>query len=283
LNQLARPENIADLPLQTLSLLGGAPIRDPEPVLRQAQRKYPDDFEINFQLAWALSHRPHGELDEAIRFYTVALALRPRNLATHCWLGEALHGRGRLDEAIAVYRRAVAMDPEYLLAVNLLAAALRDNGECGEAAALYGRAYDKQPDSAGACSNLSWFLATCPDPQFRDVDRAVKLAKKAVELMPGRGRYWTTLGVAQYRAGRWQESKQALQKSLQLLGDYDEGYNTVFLAMVHWKLGEPGAAHKRLDQAVTWIEHHKPGNRELRRFRGEAEELLGTTNSHDGN
>jgi hypothetical protein len=38
-----------------------------------------------------------------------------------------------------------------------------------------------------------------------------------------------------------------------------------------------------LDQAVTWIEHHKPGNRELRRFRGEAEELLGTTNSHDGN
>jgi serine/threonine protein kinase/Tfp pilus assembly protein PilF len=281
LNQLARSDNVADLPLQTLSLLGDAPIRDPEPVLRLAQRKYPDDFEINFQLGWVLKHRSKPELDEVIRFYTVALALRPRSLPTHCWLAGALQDRGRLDEAIAVYRRAVELDREYLFAVNLLAAALCENGESGEAAALYGRVYEAQPESASACNNLSCFLATCPDPEFRDVDRAVRLAKKAVELMPDRGRYWNTLGLAQYRAGHWRESQEALEKSLQLLGDYDEGRNTVFLAMVQWKLGDPEVARKRLHQAVTWIERHQPGNCELRRFRTEAEELLRTTNTGD--
>jgi tetratricopeptide (TPR) repeat protein len=280
LEQLARPEKIADMPLQTLSLLGGA-LRDPEAVLRLAQRKYPDDFEINFQLAWALEHRPHPRMDEAVRFYSVALALRPGSLPTHCWLGAALQQHARLDEAIAVLRRAVELDPGYDFAVNLLAAALCEKGDCGEAAALYGRVYEKQPESAGACNQLSWFLSTCPDPGFRDVDRAVRLAEKAVERTPGRGQCWNTLGVAQYRAGRWRESKEALDKSLQLFGGYDEGYNTIFLAMVHWKLGDPEGARKRLHQAVNWTEQHKPGNWELRRFRAEAEELLGATNSAD--
>jgi serine/threonine protein kinase/tetratricopeptide (TPR) repeat protein len=275
LEQVARSDKIAEMPLQTLSLLGGT-VRDPERILRIAQQKYPDDFEINFRLAWALSHHPQMQMDEAVRFYSVALALRPRSLATHCWLGDALEQQARLDEAIAVFRRAVELDPEYQFAVNHLAAALCEKGECGEAGPLYRRIYEKQPESASACGNLSWFLATCPDPRFRDADRAVELAKKAVSLMPDRGIGWNTLGVAQYRAGHWRDSKEALEKSLRMLGSSNEGFNTVFLAMVDWKLGDPEAARKRLGRAVAWIERHKPRNRELRRFRAEAEALLAT-------
>jgi hypothetical protein len=277
LNQLAHSEKIADMPLQTLSLLGGA-LREPEVaelVLRQAQRKYPEDFDINFQLAWTLEKRLRPRLDEAVRFYTVALALRPQNLPVHCWLGGALRRQAGLDEAIAVYRRAVALDPDYVFAVNRLATALSEKGNCAEALTLYHRVYEKQPESAEACNNLSWFLATCSDIKFRDVDRAVQLAQKAVELKPGPGSYWNTLGVAQYRAGRWQESREALEKSLRIFGGHDEGFNTVFLAMVCWKLGEKEAARKRLDQAVSWMKRNRLGDRELRQFRAEAEELLG--------
>ncbi len=58
LNKLAASPRIGELPLQTLSLLAehlGA--KEGEAVLRQAQAKYPDDFWINFQLAWDLGHQ----------------------------------------------------------------------------------------------------------------------------------------------------------------------------------------------------------------------------------
>ena len=54
--------------------------------------------------------------------------------------------------------------------------------------------YDKRPpESAVACGSLAWFLATCPVAAIRDPGRAVELAKRAVELDPPQGRYWTTL------------------------------------------------------------------------------------------
>jgi serine/threonine protein kinase/lipopolysaccharide biosynthesis regulator YciM len=116
LRQLAASPEIANQPLQTLSLLGGAldamgAAEQAVAVLRQAQQKYPDDFEINFQLGWSLDHgqRVPQSLDEVIRFYTVARALRPRNVDIHMYLGHILRRRGMLDEAIAMYRQAISI------------------------------------------------------------------------------------------------------------------------------------------------------------------------------
>ena len=56
-------------------------------------------------------------------------------------------------------------------------------------------------DAPGYARDLAWFLATCPDGQFRDAGRAVALARKAAAAAPRQGAYWETLGVACYRAG----------------------------------------------------------------------------------
>src|SRR5262249_19889677 len=64
------------LPVQTVSLLGvvldGS---QAEPLLRRAQSEHPDDFWLNFQLAWIFDWAPseRQQPDEAIRFYTAAL------------------------------------------------------------------------------------------------------------------------------------------------------------------------------------------------------------------
>jgi serine/threonine protein kinase/Tfp pilus assembly protein PilF len=276
LHELARSEKINDMPLQTLSLLANC-IQDPElneHVLRQAQRRYPDDFHINFQLAWTLDFRPRPQLDEAIRFYTAALALRPRNLPTHCYLGLALQHQGRLDEAVAVFQRAVNLDGEYAFAKHSLALALAEAGKVEETLTQFRKAFEQEPDSALANNNLAWFLATCSEPKLRDADRAVELARRAVELAPGNGSFWNTLGVAHYRAAHWRDSKEALEKSLQLSRGNAEGFNTIFLAMDHWQLGEPELAQQRYQQAVAWMQQHAPRDAELRRFRAEAEQLL---------
>jgi serine/threonine protein kinase/tetratricopeptide (TPR) repeat protein len=115
LNKLVASEKINDLPLQTLSLLAEAlDSKHGRTVLQLAHRKYPDDFWINFQLAYLFDWVPSEQQDfaEAIRFYTAALALRPRNVATHLHLGHALRQHGKLDEAIAVYREALRLRPD---------------------------------------------------------------------------------------------------------------------------------------------------------------------------
>ena len=95
-----------------------------------------------------------------------------------------------------------------------------------------------------------------------------------MELAPQVGVCWTTLGIAHYRIGRWQESADALQKACELRAGGD-GFDWFFLAMARWQLGDKEQARVWYDRAVQWMEKYQPRNDELRRFRQEAENLFG--------
>ena len=62
-------------------------------------------------------------------------------------------------------------------------------------------------------------------------------------------------------------------------GDARNAYEGFFLAMAHRQLGSKEDARKWYDQAVEWMDKNQPKNEELRRFRTEAEELLGLKKS----
>jgi serine/threonine protein kinase/tetratricopeptide (TPR) repeat protein len=132
----------------------------------------------------------------------------------------------------------------------------------------------RNPSFAWASNDLAWRLATDPEPQRRDGRQAVAFARLAVESGPTNGYWVNTLGAAHYRAGSWKEAVTALQKSIELRKGGDS-FDWFFLAMAHWQLGEKETARKWFDQAVQWMDKHKPRNEELRRFRAEAAELLG--------
>jgi len=127
----------------------------------------------------------------------------------------------------------------------------------------------------------AWRLATHPEAKSRDPHRAVELAQQAVELAPKEGLYWNTLGVAHYRAGNYQDSIAALEKSRHLQPGQLAAFDYFFLAMAHWKLGHKDEAQNRRAQALEWMQKNPEALKknpsyddELRRFRAEAEELL---------
>jgi hypothetical protein len=155
---------------------------------------------------------------------------------------------------------------------------------------------------AEALNNLAWYLVACPDPQYRNVARALQLAQSATELAPHVASYWNTLGVAHYYSKEWTEAIAALEQSDQLEpGRF--GQNGFFLAMSHWRLGtaevknaieEQTVNHQAIhrekarlcfDQAVRWVETNKPKNKrefdELNLFRAEAAKLLGLHEQKD--
>ena len=81
--------------------------------------------------------------------------------------------------------------------------------------------------------------------------------------------------MARYRAGDWVAAIEALEKAETLAPDKYLAHNGFFLAMAHWRTGPESEARKWYDRAVQWMEKNQPRDVELRRFRAEAEELLG--------
>ena len=127
-----------------------------------------------------------------------------------------------------------------------------------------------------AQNNLAWTLVRSADPELRDPATATELARKAVESWREK---WIILehpGVlAHYRSGEWKAAIEALTKSMELLHDENESFNTFFLAMAHWKLGDKTQSRSRYDKADSWMVKYQPKNPELVGFRGEAAALLG--------
>ena len=64
----------------------------------------------------ALSECQPPQHEEAIRFLTVAVALRPDSPGVRYNLGIVLADAGRRDEAIVAYRQAIGLKPDYAMA-----------------------------------------------------------------------------------------------------------------------------------------------------------------------
>jgi serine/threonine protein kinase/Flp pilus assembly protein TadD len=277
------------------------------PILHRIQNAYPGDFWANHYLASNLRNSRPPRYEEALRYYTAALALRPHNPGMYVNLGTALAGKGLQDEALACYRKAVELDPKYAFAHNRLGAdlinlgreeeaitclrkaiecepkyvlayynlgiALYRKGRSDEAIACYRKAIELDPSDCGSRNYLAWILVTCEDLKIRNYAEGLKLAQRNIELVPKEGIYWNTLGAAHYRAGNGKETVAALEKSMQLRGGGDS-YDWFFLAMAHWRLGEKDKARQWYDRAVQWMDKKMSKDKELGRFRAEAAELL---------
>jgi tetratricopeptide (TPR) repeat protein len=170
--------------------------------------------------------------------------------------------------------------------MHLLARVLSHQGRLEEARTLYeqtlalGRRVLRPGHSTtvGTLTALSWLLATADDPKFRDVPRALELAKEAVQQDPKDGENWGTLGVAQYRAGQWADAAAALEKAEEMDAAKATAANAFFLAMARWQVGERETARRWYGTAAERMAKTKWPPPDLPRFRAEAARLLGMPN-----
>ncbi len=184
LAELVASEKVRALPPATVNSLAFAVrsaglLNDAVALLRDAQQRHPDDFWINFNLAWSLDQKRPPSRDEAVRFYSVALALRPGSIATLNNLANDLRENGRADEAIPYLRKAIEIDPNYVRAHNSLGSVLRAQGKLAEAIDACRKAIEIDPNFAPAHNNLGLALADQKKPE-----EAIVCYRKAIELDP---------------------------------------------------------------------------------------------------
>jgi serine/threonine-protein kinase len=247
LSALATSADVERIPVRALTRLAilGALFEEDnlEPteavkLLRRVQARYPADFWVNEQLGTALEEVTPPERDEAVRFQTAAVALRPDSPGAHYNLGRALIHNGQADEAIACYKRALALDPKYAVVHTNLGIALKAKGQVDEAIACYQTALALDPNLAFAHMNMGEALR-----KKGKLDEAIIWLKKAIALNPKYVAAYGNLGLALMDGGHFDEAIACWKKVIEL-----DPKN----AQAHCDLGEALRQKGLLDEAVAW-------------------------------
>lgn len=246
--------------------------------LNEAIRLEPKTAHGYFERGWSYCWRS-TQYDKAIADFTEAIRLDPKLTLAYNDRGVAYRNKGDFDKAFADFAEAIRLDPNFDWPLRHRAKTYQLIGELDKAIADYTEIIRLDPENANAYNTPAWLLATGPDARGRDPKRAVELAKKAVELDPSRATFHNTLGVAQYRAGQWEAAIASLKESLELQGDNHKGnsFDFFFLAMAHWQLGNQAEARQWYVKGVESMKESQPDNEEITRFRAEAAELFGVT------
>jgi len=239
-----------------------------------ALRQRPDDGIFLFHLG--SSRLQLGQLEPALAILRELVDRdQPRWLPTwSAYMAGRCHmGRNEVQEAAVSFERAVAGDPNQpLFLAGLLEAALASGSVEAKQRVMaeYRARFSANP---GELNNLAWALATATDEGMRDLDEAVRLARRAVELREDNDAAWNTLGVALYYSGDLEGAVEALRRSVQLQGA-GQVVDWLFLAMSHQKLGNTGEARVWYEQAVNWMRAQSGVDPEIARFRAEADALF---------
>ena len=216
---------------------------------------------------------------QLVERWTAALRADPEDV-------EAYHLRGHTYEKLGQPARAVADFTEALKRQPDNAHFLERRGhnhlrlrQYEPAVADLERSLALKPDQAEVCNNLAWIYVAGPE-KLRDQAKALPLVERAVKLSPQQRIYLNTLGVAQYRAGRYGDARATLEKSVQAGKGEFAAFDLFFLAMCHAKLGDRARAKDCFDRAVKWWAGQKGLSNEhveeLKAFRAEAQAVLGS-------
>jgi tetratricopeptide (TPR) repeat protein len=161
-----------------------------------------------------------GDYDKAIADYSKAIEINPEWSRCYYYRGNVWGTKGDYDRAIADFTKAIEIDPEYALAYNNRGDAWQEKGDYDRAITDYTKTIGIAPEYVNALNGLAWLMATCREERYRDGNRAVEFAEKAVELEDDAG-ILDTLAAAYAEAGRFQDAIETQEIAITKLKQED--------------------------------------------------------------
>jgi serine/threonine protein kinase/Flp pilus assembly protein TadD len=212
-----------------------------ERLLRAGQERFPSDFWLNYQLGTLLHYQKPPRAEEAVRYLTVALALRSDSPAVHTNLGAALVDKGDREGAVRRYREAIRLDPNNYRARTNLAKHLVDRGKVAEAEDQVREAIRLKDDYAGAHRELGYVLGN--QQKFRE---AVAEYRRATRLNSKDHLAYCNLGNYLRELAMFAEAEEALRDAIKLQADFPASHYNLGLVYHQWgKLADAAAEYRK--------------------------------------
>jgi Tfp pilus assembly protein PilF len=153
--------------------------------------------------------------------------------------------RQKAEEA---FRGALAANPDDLETHMLLGRFYIAGEENQKAARVYEAALARKPDFWPAANDLAWLLCDRGTTKA-DLDKALTLAQKALEIRPGEPVLLDTLGWVQYRKGDLERALPNLEQAQAKLPDHPEiNYH---LGMAYLSAGKREQARESLRKSLA--------------------------------
>jgi membrane associated rhomboid family serine protease/Flp pilus assembly protein TadD len=181
---------------------------------QDAARLAPRDERPREELGSLYLHQ--GRIDEAIREYDEAHRLNPLSPAARRGLVGAYLRKGDSAKALQVFEEILGARAQNAEGRRFLGDLCLEDKLYREAIHYYEEALRLDPNDAATHNNLAWLLATSEDEQFRDPERALAHAQKAVALDGWKeAAFIDTLAEALYVNGRFDEAVETQTKALE--------------------------------------------------------------------
>ena len=212
-------------------------------MLRRTQRLHPDDFWVNADLGRELMFS--GKPDQAVRFFAVAVGIRPKSDIALRSLGSALQLSGQFEDAAEILRQGIERRQDDAQAHALLGNLMMKMGRRPEAEAEFREAKRLNPGDwrVRDAIALAW-------SDRGDWDKALTERRDAVGEHPPLPRFYEAhfqkvLGQTLLEVGRNEEAVAAFRQAIRL--DPRIPHGNVGLARALMSVGNLEAARDALD------------------------------------
>ena len=156
-----------------------------------------------------------GEYDQAIEKYDEVIRLRPKDAEAYRGRANSYSGLRLYRKALSDFDKAVTLNPENAVSLAERADTYSHLGDWRNAAANYRQAIELNQNLGRAYQGAAWIMATCPIQKFRDKDRALKAASRAIELDGDQDfRYLDTLAAAHAANENYEEAISYLEQAI---------------------------------------------------------------------
>jgi tetratricopeptide (TPR) repeat protein len=205
----------------------------------KAIEQYLKVLEINPEHANAhdslgIAYLEKGLYDKAIAEFKKVIELKPEHINAYNNLGIAYEKKGEYKKAIHLFKKVINFKPteckdafmrDYarVRAYNNLGVIYEKMREYRKALRYYHKTIEINPDYAKGYENLARLYATVE----KDLDKAIKFAKKAVQLNPTHFNF-SNLACLYYKQGMLKEAEKNIKKAIALSPS-----NKVYMKILH--------------------------------------------------
>ena len=154
-------------------------------------------------------------LDDAIPYFTSLIERNPKDWDAYLRRAESEHALNLREAAIADYTRAIELHPDEPFLFLRRGRSFRTMKACPQAAADFEKAANLKPTWAELYNQAAGVYVDCPDPAYRNPEKAVALIEHAVALDIEHPTYLTVLALAYFRSGKLEKALVTQRQALE--------------------------------------------------------------------